>query len=80
MNKRANAAIIIAVLAAIAILQSASICRAACKQTEHLFVIERSKNANKVHYDVCIGDDGYPSGTEPVVAYWILENGKKRRA
>lgn len=64
-------------VSSVLMLLSASTCNATCKNTEHLFVIERSKNGNKVHYDVCIGNDGYPSGTEPVIAYWILENGEK---
>ncbi len=70
--------LIIAVAASsILILLSASICRAACAKTERLFVVERNKNGNTVHYDVCIGNDDYPSDTEPVVAYWILENGER---
>ncbi len=64
-------------LSSILILPSASTCLAICKKAEHLFVIERSKNRNIVHYDICIGDDNYPANTEPVVAYWILENGTR---
>lgn len=38
----------------------------------NLFVIQRSKNANEVHYDVQTGADGSLSD-EPVVAYWVLK-------
>jgi hypothetical protein len=46
---------------------------------EHLFVIERSKNANIVVYDANRGPSGDLSATEPIVAYWLLngENGKR---
>jgi hypothetical protein len=37
-----------------------------------LFVIQRSKNANEVHYDVQVGADGALED-EPVVAYWVLK-------
>jgi len=38
---------------------------------QHLFHIERSKNANIVQYDVQVEADGKLSEKEPVVAYWI---------
>jgi hypothetical protein len=37
-----------------------------------LFTIERSKNANVVHYDARLGADGKLDPKEPVVAYWIM--------
>ena len=36
-----------------------------------LFTIERSKNANVVHYDARVADDGRLEKKDPVVAYWI---------
>jgi hypothetical protein len=39
---------------------------------QRLFVIERSKNANVVVYDVHLDDDGYLDAKEPLTAYWIL--------
>lgn len=42
----------------------------------HLFVIERSKNANIVAYDANRGPEGDFVSSEPVVAYWLL-NGQK---
>lgn len=38
----------------------------------HLFVIERSKNANIVVYDANRGPEGDFVSAEPVVAYWLL--------
>ena len=38
---------------------------------QHLFKIERSKNANIVQYDAQVGSDGKLLKKEPVVAYWI---------
>ena len=41
------------------------------RQTQHLFRIERSTNANIVQYDVQIEADGKLDPREPVVAYWV---------
>jgi len=41
------------------------------KQTQHLFKIERNKNANIVQYDVQMKADGKLDPKKPVVAYWI---------
>ncbi len=38
----------------------------------HLFVIERSKNANIVVYDANMGPTGEFKPSEPLVAYWLL--------
>jgi hypothetical protein len=38
---------------------------------QHLFKIERSKNANIVQYDAQVGPDGNLLKKHPVVAYWI---------
>src|SRR5689334_9122752 len=38
-----------------------------------LFVIERSKNANVIHYDAHVAKDGSLVASEPVVAYWIMK-------
>jgi len=46
---------------------------------EHLFVIERSKNANIVVYDANRGPEGDISASEPVVAYWVLAGEKGKR-
>ena len=45
----------------------------------HLFVIERSKNANIVAYDANRGPAGDLTASAPVVAYWLLngEQGKR---
>ena len=45
----------------------------------HLFVIERSKNANIVVYDAKRGQAGDLEGSEPVVAYWLLNGEKDKR-
>lgn len=40
-------------------------------RTQHLFKIERSKNANIVQYDVQMRADGKLDPQKPVVAYWV---------
>jgi hypothetical protein len=45
---------------------------AAQKNTQPLFIIERSKNANVVHYDARLTADGEIDPNEPVIAYWVM--------
>ena len=49
-------------------------------RTSPLFIIERSKNANVVHYDARLTADGKLDPKEPVIAYWILlaEDGRRK--
>ncbi len=44
-----------------------------------LFIIERSKNANVVHYDARLTADGKFDPKQPVVAYWIMLADKGQR-
>jgi hypothetical protein len=46
-----------------------------------LFIIERSTNANVIHYDAEIGKDGALDPKEPVVAYWVMaaEDGRRQK-
>ena len=52
---------------------------AAQAETQPLFIIERSKNANVVHYDARLNADGKLDPKEPVIAYWIMlaEDGRR---
>ena len=49
--------------------------------TSPLFIIERSKNANVVHYDARLTTDGKLDTREPVIAYWVLlaEDGRRKK-
>jgi len=47
--------------------------------TPHLFVLERSTNANIVVYDAQRQADGELNPAKPVVAYWILNAEKGQR-
>jgi hypothetical protein len=49
------------------------------KKTRSLFIIERSKNANVVHYDTRLTSDGKLDPMEPVSAYWIMRAEDGRR-
>jgi hypothetical protein len=50
------------------------------EKTRPLFIIERSKNANVVHYDARLTADGKVDPNEPVIAYWVLlaEDGRRQ--
>ena len=41
-------------------------------KTSPLFIIERNKNANVVHYDARLTADGKLDPKEPVIAYWVM--------
>jgi hypothetical protein len=41
-------------------------------RTQPLFIIERSKNANVVHYDAQLTADGRLDPKGPVIAYWVM--------
>ena len=45
----------------------------------HLFVIERSKNANIVVYDANLASTGDFTASEPVKAYWLMNANKGER-
>jgi len=49
-------------------------------ETRPLFVIERSKNANVVHYDARLTADGNLDPREPVIAYYVMlaEDGRRK--
>jgi hypothetical protein len=46
------------------------------KKTEPLFYIERSRNKNVVQYDARVTESRDLPDSNPVQAYWILENGR----
>jgi hypothetical protein len=48
-------------------------------KTAPLFIIERDKNTNVVHYDARLTADGQLDPKEPVIAYWALLAGDGRR-
>jgi len=45
-----------------------------------LFIVERSTNANVIHYDVNLTSKGAIDPKEPVIAYWVMlaENGRRQ--
>jgi hypothetical protein len=47
--------------------------------TDHLFFIERDKNKNVVQYDVQLMENDDLREPSPVVAYWVLENGRQEK-
>jgi Domain of unknown function (DUF4833) len=46
--------------------------------TDHLFFVERSKNKNLVQYDVCLTENDEIPDSNPVVVYWVLEDGRQQ--
>jgi hypothetical protein len=52
----------------------------ALAETHPLFIIERSKNANAVHYDARLAASGKLDPDEPVIAYYVMlaEDGRRK--
>jgi hypothetical protein len=46
-----------------------------CDKSDPLFFIERNKNKNYVQYDVRLTKNNDLHASNPVTAYWVLENG-----
>lgn len=47
--------------------------------TQQLFFIERSKNANEVHYDARVDANGVLQSKDPIDAYWLRKAGDGSR-
>jgi hypothetical protein len=49
-------------------------------KTSPPFIIERNKNANVVHYDARLAEDGNLDPKEPVIVYWVrlAEDGRRK--
>jgi hypothetical protein len=64
-----------AVLSLMATLAAAQI------NTSPIFIIERSKNANVVHYAPQLTADGNFEPNEPVTAYWVMlaQDGRRKK-
>ena len=64
-----------------AVLVMLAVPAAAQIKTSPLFIIERSKNANVVHYDAQLTAGGKLNPKEPVTAYWVLlaEGGRREK-
>ncbi|MCX5898362.1 MAG: DUF4833 domain-containing protein [Proteobacteria bacterium] len=64
-----------------AVLVLLAVPAAAQIKTSPLFTIERSKNANVVHYDAQLTANGKLDPKEPVIAYWVLlaEGGRREK-
>ena len=60
--------------------QSKATSDGALAETHPLFIIERSKNANVVHYDARLTADGKLDPKEPVIAYYVMlaEDGRRK--
>lgn len=43
-----------------------------------LFTIEKSSNANRVQYEARLRPDGHIDPQQPVVAYWVMEDGHRQ--
>jgi hypothetical protein len=58
-------------LAAFAALAFSALSAFAAGGTDKLFIIQRSKNANEIHYDAHVTKDGALDPNNPVEGYWL---------
>lgn len=63
-----------------ALLLVCSAAAAAAGSAQPLFIIERSKNKNVVHYDAQLDKNSKLDPKEPVIVYWIMlaEDGRRQ--
>ena len=67
----------IILLAAIFSLVSWSAFAGSWDKSDPLFLIERNKNKNYVQYDFRLTENNDLPASNPVIAYWVLENGEQ---
>jgi Domain of unknown function (DUF4833) len=69
----------LAVLAALLWMSRAYLLGAGVELSQPLFIIEKSTNANAVHYDAVITPDGGLNPRQPIIAYWVMaaEDGRR---
>ena len=63
----------------VVVFLAATVVPVQAQTTKPLFIIERSKNANVVHYDARLTPKGRLDPGEPVLVYWIMlaEDGRR---
>ena len=63
----------------VVVFLAATVVPVQAQATKPLFIIERSKNANVVHYDARLTPKGRLDPAEPVIVYWIMlaEDGRR---
>jgi hypothetical protein len=71
--------IAIATLVIILLVPVWSVRATSWNKTNHLFFIERNKNKNIVRYDVQLMENSDLREPNPVVVYWVLENGRQEK-
>jgi Domain of unknown function (DUF4833) len=69
----------LAVLAALFSMTQAYLLGAGVELSQPLFIVEKSTNANVVHYDAVITPNGGLDPQEPITAYWVMaaEDGRR---
>jgi hypothetical protein len=70
----------LAVVATLLTLSRAYLFGEGIELSQPLFIIEKSTNANVVHYDALLTPDGGLDPREPIVAYWVMAAEDGRRA
>jgi hypothetical protein len=70
-DRTRNPRVPLALFQALGLLSAAGAAEASCP--DHMFIIERSTNANIVVYDANHAPDGQLVATEPVIVYWLMK-------
>jgi hypothetical protein len=79
MTTRAPRRFFLAALAALALVPTLAPRDARADGLVTLFQIERSKNANEIHYAAQVGKDGALDAKDPVAAFWVMKAEDGRR-
>jgi hypothetical protein len=79
MNTSASRRFFLVAAASLALLPALSARPAQAEGLTSLFQIERSKNANEIHYAAQVAKDGALNTKEPVAAFWVMKAEDGRR-
>jgi Domain of unknown function (DUF4833) len=80
LKRRTNGALQqLAVLGALLSMSRAYLFSTGIELSQPLFIIEKSTNANVVHYDAVLTPAGGLDPREPIIAYWVMaaEDGRR---
>ncbi len=79
MHQSASRRFFLVAAASVALLPALPTSTANAEGLTSLFQIERSKNANEIHYAAQVAKDGALNAKEPVAAFWVMKAEDGRR-
>jgi hypothetical protein len=79
MHPSASRRFFLVAAASLALVPALPTSTASAEQLTSLFQIERSKNANEIHYAAQVAKDGSLNAKDPIAAFWVMKAEDGRR-